>query len=162
MLAGTVQDPGFIRFLEQLGEERLRSFSTHDFLVLDTLRRHQAVAEFLTPRLSALVDAGVVERHGRGRGARFILSRGLYAALGQRGAYTRERGLDHETNKALLVQHIRQQNAEGCALAELWQVLPALSRSQVQGLLQELREEGRVRVQGARRWARWHLPMTEE
>ena len=162
MLAGTVQDPGFIRFLEQLGEERLRNFSTHDFLVLDTLRRHQTVAAFLTPRLSALVSAGVVERHGRGRGARFILSRGLYAALGQRGAYTRERGLDHETNKALLLQHIRQNDAEGCALSELSQVLPALSHAQVQGLLQELRGEERVRVQGVRRWARWHLPLTRE
>jgi ATP-dependent DNA helicase RecG len=159
LLAGTVQDPAFIRFLERVGEERLRSFSTHDFLILDALRRHQPVAGALQARLSALVDAGVVERHGRGRGVRYILSRGLYAALGQRGAYTRERGLDHETNKALLVQHIRQNDAEGCPLSELRQVLPALTTSQVQGLLQELRAEGRIRVHGARRWARWHLSL---
>lgn len=158
-LEGTVQDPAFIRFLERLGEEQLRSFSTHDFLVLDALRRHQPLPPALQPRLPTLVDAGVVERHGRGRGVRYLLSRGLYAALGQRGAYTRERGLDHETNKALLLQHIRQHDAEGCALAELRQVLPALTAAQVQGLLQELREQGRLRVVGARRWARWHLPL---
>lgn len=159
VLAGTVQDPAFIRFLERVGEERLRAFSTHDFLVLDALRRHQPVAEALQIRLPALVDAGVVERHGRGRGVRYILSRGLYAALGQRGTYTRERGLDHETNKALLLQHISQNDAEGCPLAELRQVLPSLTAPQVQGLLQELRAEDRIRVEGTRRWARWHLPL---
>lgn len=161
-LAGTVQDPAFIRFLEQLGEERLRSFSTHDFLVLDALRQHLVLPAPLQARLPGLIDAGVIERHGRGRGARHILSRGLYAALGLRGAYTRERGLDHETNKALLVQHVGQNDTDGCPLADLRQVLPSLSTPQVQAILQELRTEGRIRVVGARRWARWHLPLAPE
>lgn len=161
-LAGTVQDPAFIRFLERVGEERLRGFSTHDFLVLDSIRRHQALAPELMARLPTLIESGVVERHGRGRGVRYILSRGLYAALGQRGAYTRERGLDHETNKALLLQHIRESDADGCQLGELRQVLPALSGPQVQGLLQELRAEGRIRVEGARRWARWYMPLPSD
>lgn len=158
-LEGTVQDPAFIRFLERVGEERLRTFSTHDYLALDALRRHQALRPDLQARVHTLVEAGVVERLGRGRSARYLLSRGLYAALGQRGVYTRERGLDHETNKALLVQHIRDNDVEGCPLADLRQVLPALSVAQVKGLLQELRSDGRVRVEGARRWARWHLPL---
>ena len=38
---------------------------------------------------------------------------------------------------------------------ELQQVLPGLSRNQVQGLLRALRDEGRIRVEGQRRWARW-------
>jgi len=157
-LAGTVQDPDFIRFLERVGEERLGSFSTHDFLALDAIRRHQTLAPALLSRLPALAEAGVVERHGRGRGVRYILSRGLYAALGRRGAYTRERGLDRETNKELLLRHIRDNNADGSPLAELRQVLPTLTASQVQRLLHELRDEQRIRVAGARRWARWHLP----
>jgi len=161
-LAGTVQDPAFIRFLERVGEERLRGFSTHDLLTLDSLRRHAELSPELSTRLPGLIDAGVVERHGRGRGVRHILSRGLYAALGQRGAYTRERGLDHETNKALLVQHISQNDAEGCPLGELRQVLPALSGPQVQGLLQELRSEGRIRVEGTRRWARWYMATPDD
>lgn len=161
-LSGTVQDPAFIRFLERVGDERLQSFSTHDFLVLDALRRHEALSPNLAARLPGLVEAGVVEQHGRGRGSRYILSRGLYAALGQRGAYTRERGLDHETNKELLLRHIRENDTEGSPLADLRQVLPSLSASQVQGLLHELRDEGRIGLTGARRWARWHLPGTVE
>lgn len=155
-LAGTVQDPAFVRFLERIGEDRLRGFTTHDFLVLDALRRHQPLAPVMEARLPGLVDAGVVERHGRGRGVRYILSRGMYAALGQRGAYTRERGLDHETNKALLLKHIRENDEAGSPLSEMCQVLPALPTRQVQRLLEELRNEGRVRLKGMRRWARWH------
>jgi len=156
-LSGIVQDPAFIRFLEHVGEERLHSFSTHDFLTLDSLRRHLALTPALAARLPALVEAGVVEQHGRGRGIRYLLSRGLYAAIGQRGTYTRERGLDHETNKELLLRHIRDNNADGSPLQDLRQVLPALSAPQIQRLLHELREADRIRVAGSRRWARWHL-----
>ena len=159
-LVGTVQDPAFVRFLERVGEQRLRSFSTHDFLVLDRLRRHQPLSPTLDARLPVLREAGVVERHGRGRGVRHILSRGLYAALGRRGAYTRERGLDHETNKELLLRHIRDNDGDGSPLYELRQVLPALTARQVQRLLNELRNESRIRVEGARRWARWHVSQT--
>ncbi|MBK7044101.1 MAG: putative DNA binding domain-containing protein [Rhodanobacteraceae bacterium] len=157
-LSGVVQDPAFVRFLERVGEDRLRSFSTHDFLTLDSLRRHAPLAPLLSARLPALVEAGVIEQYGRGRGVRYLLSRGLFAAIGRRGSYTRERGLDHETNKELLLKHIRENDADGSPLADLKQVLPALSVSQVQGLLHELRDEGRIRVEGVRRWARWHLP----
>jgi ATP-dependent DNA helicase RecG len=156
-LQGTVQDPAFIRFLERVGEERLRGFSTHDFLALDALRRNEPLSPALLTRLPLLVEAGVVERHGHGRGVRYLLSRGLHAALGRRGTYTRQRGLDHETNKELLLKHIRENNAEGSPLHDLREVLPALSGPQVQALLQELRSEGRVQVEGSRRWARWRL-----
>ncbi len=156
-LEGTVQDAAFVRFLERVGEERLRSFSTHDFLVLDALRRDQPLTPSQQAQLPALIEAGVVESHGRGRGMRTLLSRGLYAALGKKGDYTRRRGLDHNTNKALLYQHIRDNNADGSPLADLKQVLPALSTKQIQTLLKQLRDDGRVRVVNTRRWARWHL-----
>jgi ATP-dependent DNA helicase RecG len=84
-----------------------------------------------------------------------MLSRGLYAQLGQKGTYTRKKGLDHETNKELLLRHLCDNSETGSALSELCQVLPSLSESAVQRLLTELKEANRVKLQGARRWARW-------
>lgn len=162
ILEGTVQNAAFIRFLERVGEERLRSFSTHDFLILDALRRDQPLTDSQQIRIPALIDAGVVESHGRGRGVRYLLSRSMYAALGKRGDYTRKRGLDHDTNKELLLKHIRDNNRDGSPLRDLTQVLPALSSSKVQDLLHELRQEGRIKVIGLRRWARWHLVQSKE
>ena len=155
-LEGSVQDPTFVRFLEHLGEERLRHFSTYDFLALDAICRDQPLTEPMRARLPGLIEAGAIEVQGRGRGVRHHLSRAMYAAIGQKGVYTRRKGLDHETNKALLMKHLTGNADVGAPLLELCQVLPAQSTSSVQRLLRELRSEGRVILRGARRGARWY------
>ena len=157
-LDGTVKNPAFVRFLERVGEERLRGFSTYDFLALDTIARERPLTEAMCTRLPGLIETGVVESQGRGRGTRYHLSRGLHAALGRKGAYTRKRGLDLETNKALLERHLVDAGTDGAAMAELLQVLPALSRAHVKRLLDELRTEGRASMAGQKRGAKWRCP----
>ena len=154
-LHGEIQDPEFLRFLEQLGNERLDTFSTEDFLVIDQVHREQTVPDFLKPRIQQLLEQGVIERVGRGRGARHLLSQRFYRFLGRSGTYTRKRGLDRETNKALLLQHIRENRTAGATFSEFIQVLPGLSRRQVQGLIQELKQEGLITLKGATKGARW-------
>lgn len=154
-LYGAVASPAFVRFIERLGDEKLRSFSTYDFLTLDHLRRDQPLPENLKACLPGLIAAGAVESIGRGRGTRYLLSRGLYAALGGKGTYTRKKGLDRKTNKALLLQHIRDNAATGARMEEFREVLPALSRSQIQVLLRELREAEEIHRVGLTRAARW-------
>ncbi|WP_434479428.1 ATP-binding protein [Gemmatimonas sp.] len=154
-LSGTLNSPDFVRFIERLGAEKIRSFSTHDFLALDILRRDEELPPSLRTVIPGLVAAGAVESVGRSRGVRFILSRGVYAALGGKGTYTRKRGLDRATNKALLLKHIRDNATAGSQMEEFRQVLPALKRSQIQVLLRELRTEGSVHNVGTTRAARW-------
>lgn len=155
ILRGEIESPAFVRFLERLGKEKLESFSTHDLLLLDALRRDAPVPEAFRPRLPRLVELGAVEQIGKGRGTRYLLSRSLYAEIGEKGTYTRKRGLDRETNKELLLRHLRGAGAEGSPMGELVQVLPQLSRPQVKTLLAELRAEGRARAEGERRLGRW-------
>jgi len=107
--------------------------------------------------LFKLVESGVVEQVSRGRGTRYVLSRQFYEFLGKRGVYTRKRGLDRETNKALLLKHIRDNAKNGSPLRELLDVLPALSPYQIQRLLRELRDEGKARSVGTTKAARWFL-----
>jgi ATP-dependent DNA helicase RecG len=153
-LHGEIQDPTFLRFLERVGQERIESFATEDLLVLDRIRREESVPAELRPRLPALVDQGIIEFVGRGRGTRYMLGRRYYHAAGRTGVYTRKRGLDRETNKALLLRHLLD-NSEGSGLKELQQVLPALSADQVHRLLKELRAQELVRNVGATRASRW-------
>lgn len=154
-LRGTVTTPQFVRFLERLGAEQVRSFSTEDFLVLALLSREERVAASLKGRLPGLIDVGAVEAVGRGRGARHILARRLYEAIGGAGTYTRQKGLDRSTNKELLFKHIRDSGPAGAQMKELRQVLPAHGRGGIQGLLRELRAEGRIHSQGLTRAGRW-------
>jgi len=152
---GKIQDPEFVRFLEEIGRERLAAFATEDFLVLDLVHREQPVPGFLKPRLEPLLEQGLIDRIGRGRGVRYLLSRRFYRFLGKPGVYTLRRGLDRDTNKALLLKHIEGAYPEGCAMAKLQRVCPALGRRAIQVLFDDLRAEGRVRVEGETRGARW-------
>jgi ATP-dependent DNA helicase RecG len=154
-LEGGVESPGFVRFMERLGEQTLRAFSTNDFLVLNYIHREISLPEHLKARLPALVTAGAIESVGRGKGTRYLLSPSLYAAIGQKGTSTRKRGLDAETKKALLEKHLREQGEKGAPLSELQQVLPSDSTRAIQRLLGELRDAKRVELRGKRRWARW-------
>lgn len=153
-LHGQIRDPRFVRFLERAGHETQTSFDTHELMVLDLVHREVAVPSEHRPRLRRLVDLGIVETVGRGRGTRYLLSRRFYAAIGQAGVYTLRRGLDRETNKELLLKHLRG-NPAGSPISELQQVLPGISRAQVQRFLAELRNAGQARLVGHRRGARW-------
>jgi ATP-dependent DNA helicase RecG len=153
-LHGAVQDPRFVHYLDRVGQETLAAFSTADFVALDHVRRGEPMPELAKPRVPQLVDLGVVERVGK----KLILSKNLYAFLGERGTYTRKKGLDRETQKALLLQHLRDVASDGAALEEMTQVLgPTVPARSVQRLLTQLRSEGRVELTGRTRGARWRL-----
>lgn len=154
-LRGEVTNPAFLGFLERIGAEALASFDTRDLIVLDAMQREGVVPQDLRNRLPRLMQLGVVESVGRGRGTKHLLSRRFYAALGARGAYTRRRGLGDAANRALLVQHLQDVGELGSPISELQDVLPALSRAQIQRLLRELAGRGEVVLRGKRRWARW-------
>jgi ATP-dependent DNA helicase RecG len=155
-LYGQVQDERFLRFLERVGKEKQLTFGTQDFLALDLVHREQPVPAALQARLHHLIEQGVVERFGRGKGTRHILSRRFYAMTERKGVYTRKRGLDRATNKELLLRHIKDNAEEGSRLRDLLQVLPGLTATQVQNLLREMQEEGAAHCVGKTRSALWY------
>ncbi len=108
-----------------------------------------------------LVSLGIIERFGRGRGVRYILSHRFYAMTGKKGIYTRKKGLDRETNKMLLLKHIEENRQDGKRFSDFTQVLPALSKDQIQTLMKELKAEGRIYNTGKTRGALW-LPGSRE
>ncbi|MEO7703548.1 MAG: ATP-binding protein [Thermoflexales bacterium] len=154
-LRGEIQDPEFLRFFEEIGGERLATFSVDDFLVVDLVHRDQHIPERLAGRLEYLRGMGIIERVGRGRGTHYLLSRRFYRFLGKGGVYTRRRGLDRATNKALLLRHIEDAAGAGAQLEDLQQVLPDLSRDQVRTLVRELKRDNRIFVSGVTKAARW-------
>jgi ATP-dependent DNA helicase RecG len=155
-LPGDIQDPNFLRFLEKIGQERLRSFSIEDFLILDLIQREKIVPSKWQSNVKHLIEAGILEKYGRGRGVRYLFSRRYYSFIGKSGAYTRKLGLDRETNKELLLKHIVAYKHIGSRLQELMQVLPMLSKDQVQKLVKELKLQGLIFNKGTTRSALWY------
>lgn len=156
-LRGEIQNPEFLRFLARVAREQGTKFSLEDLLALDLMQRDERIPEDLKPRLARLIQEGVIERVGRGRGVRYILSGKFYRLVGQHGTYTRKKGLDQDTNKALLLKHLERAGASGAPMAEFEEVLPAVSRRSILRFLQDLRDEGKVQAGGSGRWVRWRL-----
>jgi ATP-dependent DNA helicase RecG len=152
-LNGLILDERLLLFLDEIGNERHELLSTDDFLVIDALFHDKKLNENLRQRLKCLVKMGIVEHSSRGK---YVLAHGLYKAVGKSGVYTRLVGLDRQTNKELILKHIRDNGPEGAPLKELQQVLPSHSRRQVQILLHELSIGGIIEPKGAGKSARWY------
>lgn len=151
-LYGKVQDPRFLTFLEKLGRERQVSFEATDFITLDLINREEKLPQWARDRMPVLLKSGVVERIGR----KYMLSRKYYEFVDRKGVYTRKRGLDRETNKQLLLKHISDNQKAGSRFSELREVLPSLSRRQVQALLAALKKQNKVWMVGKTSAAKWY------
>lgn len=151
-LKGKVQDPNFLKFLEKIAKEKQISFDSTDFIILDMVNREQKIPEWARERTSALAKAGALERVGR----KYILSKKYYEFTNKKGVYTRKRGLDRETNKQLLLKHIKDNRKTGSRLKELRDVLPTLSKDQVQTLLREMKQDDLIICEGRTNAARWY------
>jgi ATP-dependent DNA helicase RecG len=154
-LHGQIGDPAFVKFLERIGKETQESFGLFDFLVFDLVHREQKIPGHLAPTVVRLRDLGVLESIGRGRGARLLLSQRFYSSAGRSGAYTRRRGLGEAAEKQLLLEHLVTMGPAGSPMAELQEVLPAAARSRLKRLLAAMRTKGQIRLEGARKGARW-------
>lgn len=151
-LHGLVLDEKMLSLINRIGSERMESFATEDFLVINALYHEESISPKYRPSLKKLEELGVVEHIGR---SKYVLARSLYVAAGRSGVHTRMVGLDRETNKELLLKHIRQNGINGTPFRELQQVLPGQNRNQLQVLLRELHREGRIYCVGKTRGARW-------
>lgn len=155
-LNGVVLDTKMLSLINQIGNERMETLSTGDFLVINALYHEANVPQNLQPCIKRLVELGIVEHIGRNK---YVLARSLYVAAGKTGVHTRVVGLDRDTNKELLLKHIRKNGDQGTPLKELKQVLPGHSRGQIQVLLRELRAENRIYCEGNTSAAKWFVQM---
>lgn len=151
-LNGLVLDKKMLSLINKIGNERLEELSTLDFLTINAMYYDRPLDPNMQSRLKHLTEIGIVEHIGRNK---YVLSRSLYSAVGKSGVHTRIVGLDRETNKELLLKHIRKSGGNGTPLKELQQVLPGHSRGQIQVLLRELRNENRVYCIGKTSASRW-------
>ncbi|MBU6383244.1 MAG: putative DNA binding domain-containing protein [Verrucomicrobia bacterium] len=155
-LDGQIRDESFLRFLGKLDKKTLASFTVIDFLALDYVHREKplpAEPPELKIQLKHLINLGVIESIGRGKSTQYMLCKKYYLHAGKSGIYTRKQGLDRDTNKELLLKHIRANN--GARLSDLCQVLPSLSADQIRTLVKELKQNNLIHVRGKTKAGLW-------
>jgi ATP-dependent DNA helicase RecG len=154
-------DEAYARFV--LAEESNgRVWSVDDLLMTAYLRRMGPADR---PTLAAVIQrseeeaqeylsrrSDLVERQGGGVASRYALTAEVQAALGTPAAYTRERGLEREYQRSLVLQHVRKfGEIDNPAVRELLQ----MSMGEATRLLQSLELAGVIEQVGSRRWARY-------
>ena len=105
--------------------------------------------------LSRLVEHGLVESRGRGRGASYQLSSATYRRLGLEQQYVRQRGFEPLQQDQLVLQYV----AAHCRIArrdaaELCKVHP----KQASRILARLTRRGELVMHGKKRGAWYGLP----
>jgi hypothetical protein len=128
-------------------------FLSHQIFYCNSKKYFNAIAERIPCYLKHLVSLGVIESIGRGRSTQYMLCKKYYLHVGKSGVYTRKQGLDRDTNKELLLKHIRAN--QGARLSDLCQVLPFLSDDQVRTLLKELKHNNLIHVRGKTKAGLW-------
>jgi ATP-dependent DNA helicase RecG len=151
-LNGLVLDKKMLLLINKIGNDRLAFLSTGDFLVIDALYHEKKLPEHLKTHLKHLTSLGIVEHISH---KKFVLARSLYEATGKLGVHTRLVGLDRDTNKELLLKHIRKNDSNGTPFKELEQVLPSHSRNQLKVLVRELQQSDLIYIVGKTSAARW-------
>lgn len=62
----------------------------------------------VVPSVEPLVEAGMLQAHGSGRGRSYTLSPALYRALGKKAEYTRQAGFDRLQHEQMVRNYVAQ------------------------------------------------------
>lgn len=136
-----------LRLLHQL---RATGSATNSELA-DALPLTQAGTRNVTARL---LELGIIEARGNGRNRRFHLTARFYDLAQDRGAYVRVRALDPFQQEQMVLQYVRSYGSIARAqAAELCQVTP----TEAGALLRRMTQQGKLRLVGQRRAARYFL-----
>ena len=90
-LNGLVIDKQMLSVINRIGNERLDTLTTADFLTINALYHDMPLDSHMQDRLKHLTELGIVEHIGR---SKYVLSRSLYSAVSKSGVHTRIVGLD--------------------------------------------------------------------
>jgi len=158
IISAQVKDKNFVYFLEKIAKEKQIQFDfVKDLMFLDEIRENQFSDD--KEKRSKFLKLGVIEKVGRGRGMKYILSNQFYAFLDKKGEYTRKKWLGKEQQKEILREFFQQHKK--ARMQDLRDGLfeGRLSNQSINLLLNELRGEGKIYFEGPQRSqkAHWRL-----
>lgn len=152
-IPAAVKDSNFILFLEKVANEKQITFSFDEILELEKIREQLII---LGPEhKNRFLSLGIIEKVGKTRGAKYILSHKYYVHEGKPGIHTRLTGLSRDEKKALILTHLKK-NEKGFP-KDFSDAFPNLKTKDISNLLQELRREGKIDHFGPNRGGYWAL-----
>lgn len=160
-LANAAADLDFLKLVVEQ-EDKLGTLPIDSLIILSRLREERRLTTAdLVPSvqkpeasvratLERLVEAGLLEPHGAGRGRTYTLSARLYRKAGKKAEYVRQVGFDPIQQEQMVLSYIDKHGSIKRAEA---MELCHLTKDQAAKLLKKLTKEGRLEMHGQRRGA---------
>jgi ATP-dependent DNA helicase RecG len=148
-----VRDLEFVKFLETIANEKQIVFSLDEMIELERMREEGAVSEFASK--DKFLKLGIIEKIGKTRGMKYVLSHRYYKHEKRLGQYTRIKGLTRDAKKELILKHIREQGSG--RMEEFIEAFPEMGSPDIANLLQELKREGLIVREGWARASVWRI-----
>jgi ATP-dependent DNA helicase RecG len=142
-VSAQIQDVQFVQYLDKVSRESGIKLSASDYVLLESVRLGKIESMNDDTGLPRLQLAGIIEKSRSGRYVKPMLAKRFYSALNKRGEYTRQRGLDHEQKKQLILKHL--ENYPKGYIQDIEQALGyEVGRSTLSNWLSEMKKEGIV------------------
>jgi len=147
-----VRDMNFILFLEKITREQDISFSFEEIYELERIRNSQKIStsEFR----DKFLDMGIIEKVGKTKDAKYILTHKYYAHQGKVGLHTKLTGISRDKYKELIIKHLEKNKGY---LSDLEDAMPELKGKDITNLLQELKANGKIQHYGPKNTGYWTL-----
>lgn len=156
LIPSQVKDKNFILYLERVVNERQITLSFDEIYELEKIRVKGVFSNIEFKK--KFLDLGIIERIGKTRGAKYILSHKYYTYTKKMGVHTRLKGLKREQKKQLILNHLHK-NKRGF-MEEFKDVFTDMNQQGINNLLQELRKAGKVEHIGSKRAGYWVLKIS--
>ena len=162
-LANAAADLDFLKLVMEQ-EDKLGTLPIDSLIILSRLREERRLTTAdLVPSvqkpeasvratLERLVEAGLLEPHGAGRGRTYTLSARLYRKAGKKAEYVRQAGFDPIQQEQMVLSFIDKHGSIKRAEA---MELCHLTKDQAAKLLKRMTKENRLEMHGERRGAHY-------
>jgi len=157
MLHQADADIGFLEMILHHEEQTGRAMPIDSLIILSCLRHERRLTtadltadiqkseQATRNALEKLVEAGLVEAHGTGRGRSYTLSVKVYRQAGQKAAYVRQAGFDPIQQEQMVLAYIDKHGTiKRADVADLCKISPF----QASRLLRRLTEDGKIIPKG--------------
>jgi len=171
ILPGGQADLKFVELLVTEENRRQRTFSVSELLILAHLWRERQVEPQAITKLiqqgetqartviESLVESGLVEARGSGKGRSYILSAGVYRELGQAVSYVHAKGFESEQMEQMILQYVK---AHGQVTRQNVMELCRVNENQAGYLLKKLVKSGELQPIGMGRGAAYQSLKSEK
>ena len=141
VLDGTIKDIEFAKYVFRVANEKQKILNDQELIILNAIKDNKKVKA--TQITKNLLELNLIEKIGYGK---YVLSKRYYDYSNKKGVYTRRRGLDKETNKKLILEHLK--NYKKGYISDFEEVLKDVPRPTIHRYLRELKKEKKIELIG--------------